>query len=67
MSAEGSQEAVREALGRSPEGGQRAVYRGAKVFRTLSVATVNSQFELTVGSSPGKKPTVRKALTVATH
>jgi hypothetical protein len=29
--------------------------------------TVNSQFELTVGSSEQEKPTVRKALTVATN
>ena len=31
------------------------------------VATVNSHFELTVGLSAPEKPTVRKALTVATH
>jgi hypothetical protein len=30
------------------------------------VATVNSQFELTVGSSSKEKPTVTRALTVAT-
>jgi hypothetical protein len=31
------------------------------------VATVNSYLELTVGSSSGEKPTVRRTLTVATH
>jgi len=31
------------------------------------VGTVNSQFELTVGSSSRKWPTVRKTLTVATR
>ena len=31
------------------------------------VATVNSLFKLTVGPSRHEKPTVRKALTVATH